>query len=82
MGLFCTDGRRCRSNGPPKLIGKGWATALPAATPHVMTNTIALWLGGIIAALFIFDGLVFDWAATIIVMQKLIDLIDYLAIWR
>jgi hypothetical protein len=47
-----------------------------------MTNTIALWLGAIIIALFIADAVWLEWGLPILIMKQLTILIDWLAVWR
>lgn len=47
-----------------------------------MTNTLALWIGAIILALFAVDYLFFDWALLVSFMKLLLDLIEYIAFWR
>lgn len=47
-----------------------------------MTNTIAIWLALIIGALLAFDYFQYDWANTVFLLRKFIDLIEWLAVWR
>ncbi|MFT6073226.1 MAG: hypothetical protein ACJAZ1_000132 [Yoonia sp.] len=47
-----------------------------------MTNTIAIWLALIFAALLAVDYLLYDWANTVFLLRKLIALIEWLAVWR
>ncbi|SEW15480.1 hypothetical protein SAMN04488515_1310 [Cognatiyoonia koreensis] len=47
-----------------------------------MTNTIALWLGAIIIAVFALDAFVFGWGLPVLIMRYLSDLIQWLAVWR
>ncbi|WP_199910655.1 hypothetical protein [Loktanella sp. Alg231-35] len=47
-----------------------------------MTNTIAIWLGLIIAALLATDYVLYDWANTLFVLRKFMDLIEWVAFWR
>ncbi len=47
-----------------------------------MTNIIALWLALIIAALLAFDYFQYDWANTVFLLRKLLELIEWLAFWR
>lgn len=47
-----------------------------------MTNTIAIWLGLIVAALLAIDYALYDWANTLFLLRKLMDLIEWLAFWR
>lgn len=47
-----------------------------------MTNTIAFWMGLLIAAAIAADWLMQDWAAIFFLGEKLNDLIEWLAFWR
>ena len=47
-----------------------------------MTNTIAIWLALFIAALLGFDYYQYDWANSVFLLRKLLDLIEWLAFWR
>jgi hypothetical protein len=47
-----------------------------------MTNTIALWLVLIIAALLAIDYVQYDWANTLFLLRKLLALIEWVAFWR
>ena len=47
-----------------------------------MTNTIALWLAGILALAILGDGLFNDFNALIFLARRLIDLSNVIAIWR
>jgi len=47
-----------------------------------MTNTLALWLGAIIIAVFIADAVWFEWGLPVFVMKQLSFLIEWLAVWR
>ncbi|WP_380052719.1 hypothetical protein ACFE33_09595 [Falsihalocynthiibacter sp. SS001] len=47
-----------------------------------MTNKLALYLGGIIIAIFAADFFYFHWGLPVILGTKLVDLIEYLAFWR
>jgi hypothetical protein len=47
-----------------------------------MTNKLAIWLGGLIAAFFVLDALVLGWGSHVVLMRKLLELIDFIAIWR
>lgn len=79
MGLLGTDGRRCRSNGPPASL-----TFASADCPRYnggMTNTLALWLGAIIIVL-IGTELVLDTGAGLFLLRKFVELIEWVAFWR
>ena len=47
-----------------------------------MTNTLALWFGGILIAMFFFDYFLFDRAILIAFMRKFVEFIELLAFWR
>jgi hypothetical protein len=47
-----------------------------------MTNTIAIWLGLIITALLATDYVLYDWANTLFLLRKFMELIEWLAFWR
>jgi hypothetical protein len=47
-----------------------------------MTNKLAIWLALIIAALLAVDYSRYDWANTVFLIRKLIDLIEWMAFWR
>lgn len=47
-----------------------------------MTNTIAIWLGVLIVAVFALDALFFGSGLPVLVMRELSHLIDWLAVWR
>jgi len=47
-----------------------------------MTNSLALWLGAIIIAIFLADALWFDWGLPVLLMKQLSNLIEWLAVWR
>ena len=47
-----------------------------------MTNTIAIWLGAIIIAIFVADAVWFQWGLPVFVMKQLSVLIEWLAVWR
>ena len=47
-----------------------------------MTNTIAIFLGLIILAFFAVDYTQYEWDMTAFLLRKLLDLIEYIAIWR
>ncbi|MEL6839708.1 MAG: hypothetical protein AAFP85_10470 [Pseudomonadota bacterium] len=47
-----------------------------------MTNTTAIFLGLIIVAFFAVDYTQYNWDMTTFLLRKLLDLIEYLAIWR
>ncbi|MEL6682765.1 MAG: hypothetical protein AAFQ09_08975 [Pseudomonadota bacterium] len=47
-----------------------------------MTNKIAIFLGLLILAFLAVDYSQYDWAMTLFLLRKLLDLIEYLAIWR
>ncbi len=47
-----------------------------------MTNTLALIIGIIIAALFAYDYVQHDWAYTVFLMRKFTALIEWMAFWR
>ena len=46
-----------------------------------MTNTLALWFGGILIAMFFFDYFLFDRAILIAFMRKFVEFIELLAFW-
>lgn len=47
-----------------------------------MTNTIAIILGCILAAVFAADYLLFDWSYSIRMGARFADFLIYLAFWR
>ncbi len=47
-----------------------------------MTNSLALWFGGILIAIFAVDYVFFDWALLIAFMRKFVEFIDFVAFWR
>ncbi len=47
-----------------------------------MTNTISIWLGLLIVAALGVDAVMFDWAFTVYLGRKILELIEYLAFWR
>ncbi len=47
-----------------------------------MTNRLAVWLALIIAALLAYDYYQFDWANTVFLIHKFVDLIEWIAFWR
>jgi hypothetical protein len=47
-----------------------------------MTNTIALILAILITGFVVADHYVMEWGAVPFLFRKLLDLIDYIAIWR
>jgi hypothetical protein len=47
-----------------------------------ITNTIAIWLALIIAALLAVDYFLHDLAYTVFLLRKFIELIEWLAVWR
>ncbi|MCZ7675717.1 MAG: hypothetical protein M5U35_07415 [Roseovarius sp.] len=47
-----------------------------------MTNQLALLLGAAIAIALGIDWQVFDWAGTLFLARKLIDLIEWMQFWR
>jgi len=47
-----------------------------------MTNKIAVWLFLIIVALLAVDYLRYDWANTIFLLRKFLQLIEWTAFWR
>ncbi|WP_333713424.1 hypothetical protein [Yoonia sp.] len=47
-----------------------------------MTNKLAIWLALIVAALLAFDFYRYDWANTVFLFRKFIDLIEWMAFWR
>lgn len=47
-----------------------------------MTNRLAVWLALIIAALLAYDYYQFDWANTVFLIRKFVDLIEWIAFWR
>jgi hypothetical protein len=47
-----------------------------------MTNTLALIIGIIIAALLAFDYYLYDWANTVFLLRKFAALIEWMAFWR
>lgn len=47
-----------------------------------MTNTLALWLLGLIACFFLLDAFVLGLESHIFLMRKFVDLLDWLAVWR
>jgi len=47
-----------------------------------MTDTLALWLGGLIAGFFVLDAFVLHLDAGTIAMRGMLDLIQWVAFWR
>lgn len=47
-----------------------------------MTDTIAICLAILIAALLGYDYYAYDWANTVFLLRKLLDLIEWIAFWR
>ncbi len=47
-----------------------------------MTNTLALWFGAILIALFAVDYFFFGWLLLVSFMRVLVEFIEYLAVWR
>jgi hypothetical protein len=47
-----------------------------------MTNQVAVALGIIIVIALGVDGIMFDWANTVFVGRKFVDLVEWLAFWR
>ena len=47
-----------------------------------MTNSIAVWLALLIAAFFAVDYVQFDWAMTVFLLRKFLDLLAWVAFWR
>lgn len=47
-----------------------------------MTNRLAVWLALIIAALLAYDYYQFNWANTVFLIRKFVDLIEWIAFWR
>ncbi len=49
---------------------------------RLMTNTIAIFFGLIILGFFAVDYAQYNWDMTTFLLRKLLDLIEYLAVWR
>lgn len=47
-----------------------------------MTNTIAVAMGVLLFAGFAYDGLTQDWAYSVFLARKGLDLLDWVAFWR
>ncbi|MEL6584896.1 MAG: hypothetical protein AAFQ36_13790 [Pseudomonadota bacterium] len=47
-----------------------------------MNTTVALWIGGIILAIFAADYLFFGWDLWVFLMKQLVALMHWLAFWR
>lgn len=47
-----------------------------------MTNTLALWIGGIIVAIFVTDALFLDLDLPILVGRHFLRILEWLAFWR
>ena len=47
-----------------------------------MTNRIAVSLAFFVAALFVLDRFAYEGAAAFFVVQKFVDLVEYVAFWR
>jgi len=47
-----------------------------------MTSKIALWLGGIIVALFVLDFAVYGGANSVFLGRRWLELLEYIAFWR
>lgn len=47
-----------------------------------MTNTIALWLGGLILAILAADLAYFGWNLPVMLGREFVVLLDWLAFWR
>ncbi len=56
--------------------------AQQSVRPFNMTNTIAIWLGLVITALLAADYIYYDWANTLFLLRKFMELIEWLAFWR
>ena len=54
---------------------------MAARYPVAMTNTLTIWLAGIIIAFFAVD-LTLDLGASLFLLRKFADLIEYVSIWR
>ena len=52
------------------------------ARPHLMTNTIAVFLGIFIIGMFAYDDFMLNSDLPQFLMRKLIDLTEYIAFWR
>ena len=49
---------------------------------RILTNALALVLGGLILGIMAADLLFFGWDLHVFLGRKLLDLIDYIAFWR
>ncbi len=47
-----------------------------------MTNTLAIWIAIVLAALLALDAVLFDWSYSLFWGQKLADLLILMAFWR
>ena len=47
-----------------------------------MTNTLSLWLGGLLIAALAYDFAVQDWQTSIFLGRRLLELTEYIAFWR
>ncbi|MBR2654958.1 hypothetical protein [Yoonia sp.] len=47
-----------------------------------MTNGVAIFLGLVITAVLVYDGLFYEWQVFTFVMRKFLDLTEYIAFWR
>ena len=54
---------------------------MAARYPVAMTNTLTIWIAGIIIAFFAID-LTLDWGASLFLIKKFADLIEWAAFWR
>jgi hypothetical protein len=70
VGVFLPDGRCGRGDG-----------AAPSVRSR-MTDRLALGLASLIVALFLLDFFLLDSGATLFLLRKLSDFIEYLAFWR
>ncbi|MFN3662298.1 hypothetical protein [Yoonia sp.] len=47
-----------------------------------MTNGLAVFLGVVIVAALAIDGTHNDWTASLFLIRKFIDFVEYIAFWR
>jgi hypothetical protein len=47
-----------------------------------MTNKIAIWIGVIVLGLLSLDFFLYDWAGTIFLLRRGVDLVEWMAFWR
>ena len=47
-----------------------------------MTQTVALWIAGVIIALLLADQLWLDWGIPLAVGRQLVVLVEWMAFWR